>query len=126
MVVTYKNGRLFIYLFFLIRAPSMQQKNYILVVFKVYLGATMVSPRRHSGEISLLLCWPYTLNVCCQNWVTNTSTTFRTGGENLYPLMVHLNLLTPHSYLFILWQEDIYIIDWWSIYCSYFLLYVTA
>ena len=27
----------------------MQQKNYILVVFKVYLGATMVSARGYSG-----------------------------------------------------------------------------
>ena len=35
--------------FFLVRAPSIQQNKYMLVVFKVYLGATMFSARGYSG-----------------------------------------------------------------------------
>ena len=46
MVAIYKNGPI---LFFSVRVPSMHQNNYVLVVFKVYLAAAMVSARRYSG-----------------------------------------------------------------------------
>ena len=66
------------YCFFLVRVPSLQQKNYILNVFSVYLAASTVCTSRYfstfKSEKKKIIsetchshCLACAFNACCQN-----------------------------------------------------------
>ena len=119
------------YYYFLVWAPSMQQKNYILVAFKVYLGASIVSACGYSGiskylEIHIWSISSSLLAVYSQRLLSELDHKYfkhisNRKGLSLYLLMAYLRLLTHlHSYPFIPWQANIWFnTDCWSTYCSY-------
>ena len=119
---------------FLVWAPSMQQKNFILVVFKFCLVATMTSARRYSGISKYFKnTFPKHLSFCVGPIIPKFAA--RSSSQTL---QAHLGqgrppFLLPNgvpefthpstNYPFIPWQVDIQDnTDCWSICCSYFLL----